>query len=280
MIQPQLTFFGRPLFFGRNWHRGPTAALSLLGFAAVAIAFLAPVAPRANAGRDLCAAPMTVTALADPLPHTALRLAAGKSLTIVALGSSSTYGTGASKPEYSYPSRLAALLRARYPNTEIRVINRGVGGELIGDTTQRIATEVVGDKADLVIWQVGTNDVLSDADPQSVMASVRTGITQLHQAGADVILMDLQYAPAVLTHRYRAMERALLTTARTGGVAVFQRFALMRDWTEHGNMKMSAMVSADHLHMTDASYDCLARQLSGSIQRDTQIATDALATKG
>ncbi len=48
----------------------------------------------------------------------------------------------------------------------------------------------------------------------------------------------------------------------------------MRDWTEHGNMKMSAMVAADHLHMTDASYDCLARQLSGSILRDTQIAAD------
>jgi acyl-CoA thioesterase I len=112
------------------------------------------------------------------------------------------------------------------------------------------------------------------------MASVRTGITQLQEAGADVILMDLQYAPAVLTHRYRAMERALLATAKTAGVAVFQRFALMRDWTEHGNMKMSAMVAADHLHMTDASYDCLARQLSGSILRDTQIATDIAAAKG
>jgi acyl-CoA thioesterase I len=274
MIQPQYAFFGR------HWRRGLALALSLLGFAALAVAFLAPAAPRANSGGDRCAAPMTVTSLADPLPHTALRLAARKSLTIVALGSSSTYGTGASKPEYSYPSRLASLLHARYPNTEIRVINRGVGGELIGDTTQRIATEVVGDKPDLVIWQVGTNDVLADADPQSVMASVRSGITQLHQAGADVILMDLQYAPAVLTHHYRAMERALLATAKSVNVAVFQRFALMRDWTEHGNMKMSAMVAADHLHMTDASYDCLARQLSGSILRDTQIATDALATKG
>jgi hypothetical protein len=64
------------------------------------------------------------------------------------------------------------------------------------------------------------------------------------------------------------------------GVAVFQRFALMRDWTEHGNMKMSAMVSADHLHMTDASYDCLARQLSNSILRDTHVATESVATKG
>jgi acyl-CoA thioesterase-1 len=270
-----------PAFLGRRLRRGPAAALSLLGLAAVAIAFLAPAAPRANAGRDLCAAPMALTSFSDPLPHTALRLAAGKSLTIVALGSSSTYGTGASKPEFSYPSRLAALLHARYPHAEIRVINRGVGGELIGETTQRIAAEVIGDKPDLVIWQVGTNDVLQDADPQTVMASVRAGIAQLRQAGADIILMDLQYAPAVLTHPYyRAMERALWATAKATGVPVFQRFALMRDWTEHGNMKMSAMIAADHLHMTDASYDCLARQLSGSILRDTQIATDIAAPKG
>jgi lysophospholipase L1-like esterase len=270
----------RSAFFARRLRRGPAAALSLLGFAAVSIAFLTPAAPHANAGRDQCAAPATVTTLADPLPHTALRLAAGKNLTIVALGSSSTYGTGASKPEYSYPSRLAALLRARYPNTEIRVINRGVGGELVSDTAQRIVTEVIGDKPDLVIWQVGTNDVLQDVAPRAVKASVRAGVTQLQQAGADVILMDLQYAPAVLTHRYRAMEGALLATAKIAGVAVFQRFALMRDWTEHGSMKMSAMLAADHLHMTDASYDCLARQLSGSILRDTQIVADIAAAKG
>jgi lysophospholipase L1-like esterase len=274
MIEPSSAFSGRRL------RRGPAAALSLLGFAAIAIAFLAPVTPRANAESDRCAAPLTVTSLADPLPHTALRLAAGKGLTIVALGSSSTYGTGASKPEYSYPSRLATLLHARYPNTEIRVINRGVGGEVISETTQRIASEVIGDKPDLVIWQVGTNDVLQDADPEAVMISVRAGITQLHQAGADVILMDLQYAPAVLTHpQYRAMERALWATAKATGVAMFRRFALMRDWTEHRNMKMSAMVAADHLHMTDASYDCLARQLSSSILRDTHVASD-IAAKG
>ncbi|HEY1504581.1 MAG TPA: GDSL-type esterase/lipase family protein [Stellaceae bacterium] len=267
-------------FLGRRWRRGPTAALSLLVCAAIAVAFLAPAAPRANAGRDQCAAPLTVTSLADPLPHTALRLAAGKSLTIVALGSSSTYGTGASKPEYSYPSRLAALLHTSYPNTDIRVINRGVGGEVIGETTQRIATEVMRDKPDLVIWQVGTNDVLQDADADAVMASVRAGIAQLQQTGTDVILMDLQYAPAVLTHpRYRAIERALWATAKSAGVPLFHRFALMRDWTEHGNMKMSAMVAADHLHMTDASYDCLARQLSNSILRDIRVATD-IAAKG
>lgn len=272
---------GPSAFSSRRVRRGQAAALSLLGLAAIALGFLAPGAPAAHAGRDRCSAPEALTALVDPLPHTALRLAAGKSLTIVALGSSSTYGTGASRPEYSYPSRLATLLRARYPAADITVVNRGVGGELIGDTTRRIAAEVIGDKPDLVVWQAGTNDVLQDRDAPYVVANVRTGIAELHAAGIDVILMDLQYAPAVLTHpHYRAMERALEATAKAAGVPLFQRFALMRDWTERGNMKMSAMIAADHLHMTDESYDCLARQLSGSILRDTRIATDIAAAKG
>ncbi|HEY3917511.1 MAG TPA: SGNH/GDSL hydrolase family protein [Stellaceae bacterium] len=267
-------------FHGRRSRRGPTPALSLLGLAVLALGVLATSAP-ARAGHDRCGAPAALTALIDPLPHTALRLAAAKSLTIVALGSSSTYGTGASRPEYSYPSRLAALLRSRYPAADIKVLNRGVGGELAGQTAKRIAAEVIGDKPDLVIWQVGTNDVLQDVAPQVVTANVRAGIAELRKAGADVVLMDLQYAPAVLMHpRYRAMERALRATARGDGVPLFQRFAVMHDWTAHGNMKMSAMIAADHLHMTDESYDCLARQLSGSILRDTRIATDKVASKG
>jgi acyl-CoA thioesterase-1 len=265
----------------RRARRGSATALLLLGIAAATIAFVALGAPEAKAGRDHCRAPNSITALSNPLPHTAQRLAAGQNLTIVALGSSSTYGTGASSPEHSYPSRLAALLHARYPKAAIQVINRGVGGELAGDTTARIVSEVIADKPDLVIWQVGTNDVLGDVDPEAVMASVRTGIAELHQADTDIILMDLQYAPAILMHpRYRAMEQALGTTAKAAGVPVFQRFAMMRDWTERGNMKMSTMIGGDHLHMTDQSYDCLARQLSGSILRDTQVATDTLGPKG
>ncbi len=253
-----------PASFGR----GALAALILLGVAAVA---LPPFASGATAaGTDRCTAPEALTALAAPLPHTAERLAEGKTLTIVALGSSSTYGTGASKPENSYPSRLAALLQTRFPATRIRVLNRGVGGELGAGTEQRIARDVLADKPDLVIWQVGTNDVLADLDPRSLVAKVRAGVFEMRRAGADVMLMDLQYAPAVLAHpRYREMERALRATAAAAGVPMFHRFALMQDWAERRQMTMAAMISRDRLHMTDQSYDCLARQLSASILRDT-----------
>jgi len=261
--------------------RATVAAVLTLSAAVAAFALFAPSARQASAGIDRCGATADVTALMMPLPHTAKRLAEGKSLTIVALGSSSTFGTGASKPEYSYPSRLAALLQDRFPDLAIRVVNRGVGGEYGAGTADRIVRDVLPEKPDLVIWQVGTNDVLGDVDAQGVAKAVRAGIARMKRGGADVILMDMQYAPAVLMHpQFHEMEHVLVTTARATDVPLFRRFALMRDWAEHGRMKMAAMVGDDHLHMTDASYDCLARQLSSSILRDARSRDPAAPAQG
>lgn len=262
-------------------NRAAILAVSVLGLAVALFLLAAPGARRASAGIKRCTAPETLTALGAPLPRTARRLAEGKGLTIVALGSSSTYGTGASRPDLSYPRRLASLLQARIPAARIRVLNRGVGGELGANTQRRIAADVLPEKPDLVIWQVGTNDVLHDLAPERLTRSVRRGISQIKRAGADVILMDIQYAPAVLRHAgYRAAEHALWIAARMNGVALFRRFALMRDWAENGNMKIASMVGPDHLHMTDVSYDCLARQLSASILRDTQMSGDIYRNRG
>src|SRR5262245_57674305 len=46
-----------------------------------------------------------------PLPRMALRVAGGLPIKVVAIGSSSTYGAGASSPAGSYPSRLEAELK-------------------------------------------------------------------------------------------------------------------------------------------------------------------------
>jgi len=265
----------------RPMARGAIAALLALGLAAVAFALFAPGARKASAGIDRCAAPETLTDLKAPLPRTAQRLAEGHRLVIVALGSSSTWGTGASKREYAYPQRLATLLQTRLPSAQIRVLNRGVGGELGAETKARIARDVLPEKPDLVIWQIGTNEVLNDLGPEAPMKAMRAGIDQIRRAGADVILMDMQYAPAVLAHeRFHEMERALWVTARATGVPLFRRFALMREWAENGRMSVAAMIGPDHLHMTDASYDCLARQLSASILRDARGWVGTLPEKG
>lgn len=80
-----------------------------------------------------CKAPASVTDIEYPLPRTSALIAAGQPVKIVAIGSSSTAGSGASTPAASYPSRLAVELGERFPNSKITVINRGINGQELGD---------------------------------------------------------------------------------------------------------------------------------------------------
>ena len=83
-----------------------------------------------------CTTPAEFVRFGNPLRHAARRIAAGEPLTIVAIGSSSTAGAGASSPAASYPSRLAVELKQRFPALAITVLNRGVNGE---ETAQMLA---------------------------------------------------------------------------------------------------------------------------------------------
>ena len=42
------------------------------------------------------------------------------------------------------------------------MINRGVGGEEVGDILKRFDTSVLAEHPDLVLWQLGTNSVIRD----------------------------------------------------------------------------------------------------------------------
>src|SRR6185436_14960435 len=131
------------------------------------------------------------------LPHVAGKLVAGKPVVIVAFGSSSTAGYGASSPDFNYPNRLAAQLRRQYPTADITVINAGVGGEDAPEMMKRLQKEVIDVHPDLVIWQVGTNAVLRNLDPAETARMVEDGVARIQAAGADLVLVDPQYSPAV-----------------------------------------------------------------------------------
>src|SRR5439155_145295 len=116
----------------------------------------------ADTAAPACDAPLDLIRLANPLSHFAKKLSLGEPITIVAIGSSSTSGAGASSPAANYPSRLAIELREHFPRLSITVLNRGVGGEEVADMLQRFDSAVVSVKPDLVLWQLGTNSVIRD----------------------------------------------------------------------------------------------------------------------
>ncbi|KRR20695.1 GDSL family lipase [Bradyrhizobium lablabi] len=203
------------------------------------------------------------------LPRVASKLVAGLPVVIVAFGSSSTAGYGATSPDFNYPNRLAAQLRRQYPTANISVVNAGKGGEDAPEMMKRLETSVLDMHPDLVIWQVGTNAVLRNLDPAETAKLVEEGITRIQAAGSDVVLIDPQYSPRVNEHAESAgkMMSLLNKVADLRKVGVFPRFAVMKDWHEKQAIPIENFVIADGLHMSDWGYACFAQLLGDDIIR-------------
>lgn len=222
--------------------------------------------PPALSAASGCRAPHEFTRLDHPLMHTARRLASGKPLVIVAIGSSSTAGAGASSPAAAYPSRLAAELKERLRGHVIKVINRGVNGEEAPQMMARFATDVIAERPQLVLWQLGTNSVLRNRPLEVHSHKLLEGIEQLKKIGADVVLIDLQYTPRVLAKAETPdMVEQIASAAREENVDLFHRFAIMRDWYVHRHEPFAMFAAPDGLHMNDWGYSCWAQLLAASI---------------
>ena len=229
---------------------------------AVVLAFLA-IATGATAAPE-CSAPAEISGIGVPLPRLAAAIAAGRVPVVVALGSSSTEGVGATAPERAYPARLAAEMRERH-GLSTRVINMGTGGEATSDMLRRFDRDVLRYRPDLVIWQTGSNTALRHVDPGAHHRALEAGILRLRAIGADVILMSPQFAPRVIeAPRHGEIVSGLDRLAARAGVGLFHRFEIMRFWRQSG-IPFEAMLSPDQLHMNDWSYGCIARLLADAI---------------
>ena len=243
------------------------ALLTFLGALTLPLAARAePASPSANLNNPTCDAPLDMLRLVHPLSHFARKLASHEPIMIVAIGSSSTAGAGASSIKATYPSRLADELKKRFPTHDITVLNKGVGGEEVPDMLKRFDKAVVANKPDLVLWQLGTNSLLRDHQINDRGDLVRSGLNKIRATGADVILIDPQYAPKVNAKKEAAhMVEFIATTAKQEGVALFRRYEVMKRWSETDHLPFSAFVAPDGLHMNDWSYACMAQALGMTI---------------
>jgi hypothetical protein len=206
-----------------------------------------------------CEVPDYLLSTESPLPKVADAVKDGRALNILVVGSrSSTIGTSEAN---AYPARLQAMLKEKLPSTTVNV-----SVELqIKKTAEEAAATFVklleDKKPTLVIWQTGTVDAMRSIDTDEFRSAVDEGVVALQKAGADVVLMNLQYSPRTETIiSAPPYLDNLRVVAQQHDVPLFDRFAIMHQWNDQGDFDL---FTASHgIELAKRVHDCLGRALS------------------
>ena len=224
-------------------------------------ALLAAAAPaRAEDAAASCDVPAYLLATESVLPKVADAIKSGHPLDILVVGSRSSTINNTSDAS-AYPGRLEAALKAKLPAVAVNVSVEIQAKKTAEEVAAGIVKLVEAKKPTLVIWQTGTVDAMRSVDPDDFRGAVDEGVAALQNAGADVIMMNLQYSP-----RTETMISAppyldnMRVVAQQHDVPLFDRFAIMRNWSDTGDFDL---FSASHgIDLAKRVHDCLARALS------------------
>ena len=236
-------------------------ALSCLA-AAVALLLPAMAFPQSMSH---CRAKPELLNLGTSLDVARKSIAERRKLRIIALGSSSTSGYGVSNPAYAYPAQLKMGLDKALPGIDVDVVNRGMGGQDVEEMAARMRAEMQENPPALVIWQTGTNAAIRQMPLDKFSRWLRDGLALGKSQGADFILMNLQYVPAVVAAPDKeAYEKIMAAMAKEYDAGLFRRFDIMRGWYEDG-MPYAQFVQLDGLHLNDFGQKCIGKLLTKAI---------------
>lgn len=184
-----------------------------------------------------------------------------KKLEVLVIGSGSSSIASADGASMAYPARFEAYLREQLPDVAVTVTTSLQPKRTAEDVAEMLQGLVSERKPDLVIWQTGTVDAVRAVHPDDFRNAVDEGITTVKSAGADVVLMNLQYSPR--------METMLPTTpyldniravAQQQDIPLFDRYAIMQNWNETGVFDLSN--SSRSFALAKGVHDCLGRALA------------------
>lgn len=216
------------------------------------------------AGAGECAVPNALNATDAPLPHLAAALRDSRVVKVLAIGSSSTVGVGASSSRATYPSRLEDELERTFRGLDVEIVNRGVSGELAAATARRLRTEAAMLQPNIVLWQVGTNDALMRIPVDEFRQTVQDTVRWLRAHDTDVVLVGLQFTRHLAndTH-YLAIKDVLREIATAENVPLVRRFDAMQHLDRSQNR--SNLLSSDEFHLNDLGYRCMAEHVARAI---------------
>lgn len=177
---------------------------------------------------------------------------------ILAFGDSLFAGLGVGR-ERSYPAQLEAALRADGINA--RIANAGVSGDTTAAGRQRLAftLDAQKPKPDLVLLELGANDMLRAVDPAETRRNLAAMLDEFARRDIPVVLMGMRAPPNYGADYQRAFDAIYTELGRRRGVT------LVPFWLESVYQRPE-LFQADHLHPTVEGLAILAGATKDAVQ--------------
>lgn len=229
-----------------------------------------------------CAAPQAISQFDAPLNGFVRAIERTREIRIVAIGSSSTEGTGASSKQKAFPARFDFEMDRLFPGKDFQVANLGKGGELAEEMMARLVGDVIPMQPALVVLQTGVNDANQGVELAAFEKILVAGLAALKAAGIEAVLVDPQFYPRPATvPRYEDYIAVMHRVAKAHGVPVFRRYAIMKHLVASGQFSVDALLWRDKFHLNDVSYGCLAELMASAMAAHVrQRATPEMVAQG
>ena len=189
-------------------------------------------------------------------------VAAAPAPLIWAFGDSLTAGYGLA-PDQGFTARLQAALRdAGVPAT---VRNGGVAGDTAAQGRARLRWGLrgLGRAPDLVLVELGANDMLRGLPTAQTKANLDMILAELHARRIPVLLIGMRAAPNLGRDYVRAFDAMYPALAKTHGVPLYPFFL-------DGVAGHPRLVQADGLHPDAGGVDVIVRRLLPTLVRLTK----------
>ncbi|CAM5484482.1 SGNH hydrolase-type esterase domain-containing protein OS=Afipia felis OX=1035 GN=NCTC12722_03822 PE=4 SV=1 [Afipia felis] len=235
--------------------------MRIVRIAGVAVLASLAFAPAQADDAHFCSVPAYLLSTEATLPKVSEAFKARAPIRVLVIGSRSSVLNGPAGVASSYPARFEAALRSKLPGIEISVTTDLHPKETAADVAGKIEKIMQDRKTTLVVWQTGTVDAMRAIDTDDFRVALDSGLAALQKAGADVVLMNLQYNPRMETVLAATnYNDTLRVVAQEHDVPLFDRFSIMRAWSEAGDFDLFAQ--AHSIGVAARVHDCLGRALS------------------
>ncbi len=233
---------------------------------ALACAALLMAAAPARAGPPACPVPEEVALHGLALPHARDEVATRQRLDVLVLGSADMLGRAAQGDAFSIPARLTARLREALPGVDVHLVTHAAPRRSASAALGDLDADLARTRATLVIWNSGAVEAGRGTDIDDLADSLQTGIQRIRAANADIILVNLQYAPSIA--RIVDLQPYRDAVSRIGGaneVPVLDRYEMMRAWSESGLLDLDVTEPEARVQVARQLFDCVAAALADPI---------------